>query len=113
MKNLIKIIAIAFIMGLGVNTASAQGLTQDGERPEVVAKKKTSDLTETLGLNGDQERAVFRALVSKEVGYKKQVNGKDTNSASVKGAKQKIDTSFKASMKKALTAEQFKKWLSL
>lgn len=113
MKNLIKIVVIAFIIALGVNTASAQGLTQNTDRPEVVAKKKTSDLNDALTLTGDQQRAVFRALVSKEVGYKKQVNGKDLNNASVKAAKQKIDASLNASMKKALTAEQFKKWHSL
>ena len=113
MKNLIKIVAFAFIMVLGVNSASAQGLSQDGARPEVVAKKQTSELSQALDLNGDQQRAVFRALVSKEVGYKKQVNGKDLNNASVKAEKQKIDASLKASMKKALTAEQYKKWLAL
>ncbi len=113
MKNLIKIVTFAFIMVLGVNSATAQGLTQDGARPEVVAKKKTSELSQALNLNGDQQRAVFRALVSKEVGYKKQVNGKDLNNASVKAKKQKIDVSFMVSMKKNLTAEQYKQWRSL
>ena len=36
MKNLIKIVAFAFIMVLGVNTAVAQ----DTDRPEVVAKQE-------------------------------------------------------------------------
>ena len=113
MKNLIKTLAFAFIVMLGISTSSAQGITQDTNRPEVIAKKKASELSEVLDLNGDQSRSVFRALVSKEVGYKKQVVGKDANSAAVVSEKKKIDTTLKASMKKTLTPEQYKKWLAL
>ena len=73
MKTLIKTLAFAFIVMLGINTSNAQGLTQSADRPEVVAKKKASELSVALDLTGDQQRSVFRALVSKEVGYKKQV----------------------------------------
>ena len=113
MKNLIKIVAFAFIMVLGVNSANAQGLSQDGARPEVVAKKQTSELSQALDLNGDQQRAVFRALVSKEVGYKKQVSGKDLGSTAVQTEKNKIDNALNASMKKTLTTEQYKQWLTI
>ena len=113
MKNLIKTLAFAFIVMLGINISSAQGLTQDTSRPEVIAKKKASQLSETLDLTDDQKRSVYRALVSNEVGYKKQVIGKDANSAAVKSEKKKIDAALKASMKKTLTPEQYKKWLSL
>ena len=113
MKNLLKTIAFTFIIALGINTSSAQGLTQNTDRPEVIAKKKSSELSKTLSLNGDQERAVFRALVSKEVGYKKQVDGKDANSPTVISEKKKIDAALIASMKNTLTPEQYKKWLTL
>jgi len=113
MKNLIKNIAFAIIVVLGVSTSSAQGLTENTDRPEVIAKKQTTELATTLGLDGDQERAVFRALVSKEVSYKKQVNGKDLNNAAVKGQKKEIDDALQAAMKKTLSVEQFKKWLNL
>lgn len=113
MKNLLTVIAFAFVMVLGVNTAEAQKLTQDSERPEVVAKKKTSELSTKLNLNGDQQRSVFRALVANEVNYRKHVAGKDANNALVKADKKKYDDVLKASMKKTLTDAQFKQWLAL
>ena len=113
MKKIITVIAFAFVMLFGVNTTVAQGLTQDTDRPEVIAKKKTANLSETLGLNGDQQRAVFRSLVANEVNYKKHVNGKDLNSAKVIADKKKFDDVLTTSMKRTLTAEQFTKWKAL
>lgn len=111
MKNLITVFAFAASMFFGIQTASAQkSLSQDQERPEVIAKQETATLTDNLGLNGDQTRATFRALVAKEVSYQKSVNGQDMNSAAVKAEKQKADAALSDSMKKILTAEQYAKW---
>lgn len=98
-------------MFIGVQTSSAQQLSQDKSRPEVIAKTESAKLTETLGLNGDQGRAVFRALVAKEVGYQKNVDGKDAKSAPVATEKKKLDDQLKDAMKKTLTDEQYAKWL--
>ncbi|MEZ4778909.1 MAG: hypothetical protein R2786_05940 [Flavobacteriaceae bacterium] len=113
MKNLIKIVAFSFVLLLGMDTMNAQSLKQDQNTPEVVAKKQTEKLSTTLGLNGDQQRAVFRALVVKENNYAKDVNGKDTKNADVMTNKKKHDEVFDTSMKKALTEEQYKKWKAL
>ena len=109
MKNLLKIVAFAFVMVLGVNTAEAQ----DVDRPEVVAKQKTAELSEALNLNGDQQRSVFRALVAKEVNYRKHVNGKDMSDAKVIADKKKHDEVLTTSMKRILTDAQYKKWAAL
>lgn len=110
MKNLLTVFAFAATMMFGLQAASAQSLTEDQSRPEVIAKQETSNITDALGLNGDQTRAVFRALVAKEVSYNKSVNGKDLNSPAVKADKQKADAALKESMKKILTDDQYTKW---
>jgi hypothetical protein len=113
MKKILTVIIPVFILMLGVNTVGAQTLTQDQNRPEVIAKAKAVDLKETLNLNGDQQRAVFRALVANEVNYKKNILGKDQTNTAVIANKQKNDKVLNAAMKKTLTSEQYKKWLSL
>jgi hypothetical protein len=109
MKNLLKIVAFAFVMVLSVNTAQAQ----DADRPEVVAKQKTAELSETLNLNGDQQRSVFRAMVANEVNYRKHVIGKDASNAQVIADKKKHDDVLTTSMKRILTDEQYKQWVAL
>jgi hypothetical protein len=113
MKNIIKVIAFSFVMLLGSNTMVAQNLTQDADRPEVIAKTKTADLNKVLVLDGDQQRAVFRALVANEVNYRKHINGKNINDAKVAADKKKFDDALTAAMKQTLTAEQFAKWKAL
>lgn len=110
MKNLFKIIAFSFVLVLGTGSMNAQTLKQNQDSPEVIAKKKTEKLSEALSLSGDQQRAVFRALVVKESNYNKDVTGKDAKSAAVLAAKKKHDEVFEISMKKALNEEQYKKW---
>lgn len=113
MKKLLTGIAIATSIFFGIQSASAQSLSQDQSRPEVIAKAESSKLTDDLGLNGDQSRAVFRALVAKEVNYQKGVDGKDANDPKVKADKQKADTVLKEAMKKTLTEAQYAQWLKM
>ncbi|WP_461305026.1 hypothetical protein [Aureisphaera sp.] len=110
MKNIFKIIALSFVLFLGMNTVNAQTLKQDQNRPEVIAKQQTADLSEALGLNGDQQRTIFRALVHHKAGIKR-VEGK--SSSIVAAEKKKLDASLQATMKKTLTKEQYDKWLTL
>lgn len=110
MKNLLTVFAFAASLFFGIQSASAQALSEDQNRPEVIAKQETAEITEDLGLNGDQTRAVFRAMVAKEVSYQKNINGKDQNSQAVKAEKEKADATLKQSMKKILNAEQYAKW---
>lgn len=113
MKKIIAVFAFAVTMLLGVQTTSAQQLSQDNSRPEVIAKAETAKLTETLNLSGEQGRTVFRALVAKEVGYRKSVDGKDAKNAAVAAEKQKLDDQLKAAMKKTLSPDQYAQWLKM
>ena len=113
MKNLITVFAFACSLLLGIDNAVAQDLAQNANRPEVIAKTKTAELSETLKLNGDQQRAVFRALVANEVSYKKNIDGKNLSDAQVKADKKKFDDALTTSMKNTLTPEQFEKWKTL
>lgn len=110
MKNILTVFAFAASMFIGIQSASAQSLTQDENRPEAIAKETTHTMTKKYGLNGDQTRAVFRALVTKEVDYQKNVNGKDITSASVQSEKDKIDNKLRGELKKILTADQYAEW---
>ena len=111
MKNLLTVLAFAATMLFGGQMVSAQSLSQDNNRPEVIAKEKTNELSQELGLNGDQQRAVFRALVSKEVSLQKSTKGKDLNSTPVKAEKDKIDADLQVAMKKILTDAQYAQWM--
>jgi hypothetical protein len=113
MKNLIKIIAIASVFVLGIQNTTAQSLTADQDRPEVIAKQKTAELSQELGLDGNQQRYIFRALTANEVNTRKSINGKDLNDPKVAADKKKFDTSLDRAMKKTLTPEQYKKWLTM
>ncbi|GER57988.1 hypothetical protein [Patiriisocius marinus] len=110
MKNIFKVIAVAAVFLLGMQNTTAQTLSQDQDRPEVIAKQKTSDLSDALNLTGDQQRYIFRALTAKEVNYRKHINGKDATNPEVIANKKKYDDLLVKSMKKTLTAEQFTAW---
>lgn len=113
MKKIVTIAFFSFAMLLGMNTVQAQSLSQKTSSPEAVAKKWTADLSTALGLNGTQQRAVYRAMVVKESNYEKYITGKDFNNAEVQAAKKKHDAIFEEAMKKALEPEQYKKWKAM
>lgn len=113
MKNLITIVIFSIVMLFGSTNTIAQSLTLNSDRPEVIAKTKTASLNEKLQLSGDQQRSVFRSLVAKEVNYKKNIHGKDISDVKVIAAKKKYDDALTTSMKKTLTAAQFKQWKAM
>lgn len=111
MKKLVSIVIFSFVMVLGVQTVNAQTDAQVAkQRPEVVAKAKVADLSKKLELNGDQQRAMFRAIVSKEVNYQKNVKGKDLKNPEVLANKSKIDEGYLNTVKGILTEKQFAIW---
>ncbi len=113
MKNLFTVIAFAFVMLFVVQNASAQSLSEDANRPEVIAKAEVAKLTTALDLTGDQGRAIFRSLVANEVNYQKHITGKDANNAEVIANKKKFDGVLQDAMKKNLTEAQYSKWLGM
>jgi len=113
MKNLFKIAAFALLMIGGIGSVQAQNLKQDANRPESIAKQQVEVLSQELNLTGDQQRAVFRALASKESNYQKNVNGKDLKDAKVMADKKKYDATLDAAMKKVLNQDQYQKWAAM
>ena len=113
MKNLLSVLAISCVMLFGLGNVSAQDLTQDQDRPEVIAKAKVADLSTKLDLTGEQQRSLFRAYTAHESNYKKHVTGKNIADAKVQADKKKFDDVLQAAVKSSLTADQFKKWLTL
>ncbi|MFK5983196.1 MAG: hypothetical protein QM499_09800 [Flavobacteriaceae bacterium] len=112
MKNLLSIITFAFVMMLSTQNVSAQNLSQNQERPEVAAKAELHDLTNQLNLTGDQGRTLYRALVTKEVSYRKSAEANGEKSPQLTSDMKKADAVFYAEMKKVLKDDQFKKWIS-
>jgi len=110
MKNLLSIIAFVFVITLSSQSINAQSLSQDKDKVEVVAKSQVVDLAKKLNLNDDQQRTLYRAFVSREVNYRKLVNGQDPKNEKVIANKNKIDVTFDSSMKKTLTEKQYSEW---
>lgn len=106
MKKILTL--IVFILAIGFTSQDAQAQ----QRPEETAKMKVAEISETLDLNGDQQRALFRVFVKKEAAYSKQVAGQDLNNPSVTAAKKEIDATFEKELKAVLSPEQFKKYKS-
>ena len=113
MKNLLSVLAISCMMLVGMGSMSAQSLSQNQDRPEVIAKTKVTDLSSKLDLTGDQQRALFRAYTAHESNYQKHVTGQDISSPKVQADKNKFDTVLKDAVKKSLTEAQYNKWLTL
>ncbi|HLS11019.1 MAG TPA: hypothetical protein VK050_02555 [Flavobacteriaceae bacterium] len=110
MRKLVYIITLSFTLLLISTTIHAQGLTVSGDRPEDIAKAKVSMLQDELKLSGNQQRALFRAYVKREVGIKKHVADKDGSSPAVLELKSKLEQDLEKAVKKELTAEQFATW---
>ncbi|MFT7071962.1 hypothetical protein [Patiriisocius sp. Uisw_017] len=110
MKNLFKIVVVALVLVFGIQNTVAQSLSQDQERPEVIAKLKTSEINDAFDLTGEQQRYIFRALTANEVNLRKHVNGKDASNPEVAANKKKYDDALSQAMKKTLTPEQFAQW---
>jgi hypothetical protein len=106
MKKLITLIAVLFAFVFNAHDANAQ------QKPEEIAKLKTAELSEILELNGDQQQAMWRALVKMESAYAKQVTGKDLSNPTVAAAKKEIDATLAERVKAILTPEQYKLYLA-
>ncbi len=109
MKNILSILTL--ILFFSTSSVTAQTLTHDQDRPEVIAKSQVDILTSKLNLTGEQSRTLYRAFVLKEVNYKKHITGKDIKDASIANEKKKIDASLNKTMKSTLTEDQYKTWL--
>ncbi|EDM43614.1 hypothetical protein SCB49_08488 [unidentified eubacterium SCB49] len=113
MKKFLSVIAFAFIFALGSQSVNAQSLSQNGNRPEAIAKIQLAELDKSLDFTADQERTLFRAFVQKEVNYKRYVNNDKVSAVDAKANKAKYDAAFDQAMRKALTDGQYAKWKAM
>ena len=110
MKKIFTVLAFLGTLLLGAQSVSAQSLKQDENRHEVIAKEEARIMTEDLGLNGDQTRATFRALVTHKVNTQKALEGKNENDPAVKSQIREIDETLEGTMKKILNEDQYSNW---
>src|SRR5699024_8275393 len=110
MKKIFSTAVLGFLLFIGSTAVQAQGLAISNDRPEDIAKTKVSMIHNQLELTGDQQRALFRAYVKREVDYKKYIADKDTSNPAVLQQKEKLNNSLEKAVKKELTAEQFVQW---
>lgn len=106
MKKIITLIVVLFAIAFNTQDANAQ------QKPEDIAKTKAAELSKTLELNDDQQRALWRAFVKKESAYAKQVSGQDLSNSNVAAAKKEIDATLDREVKAILTPEQYNRYLA-
>ena len=104
MKRFMLLLTVVF---LAIQTVDAQNQL----RPEEAAKNKLAQLDAKLDLSGDQERTLFRALVSHEVAFRKEIQGMDESTSAYKAAVKENDAKLQAAMKKTLTSTQYTAWM--
>lgn len=110
MKKIIYLLVLSFSLLVGSTAVQAQGLAVSEDRPEDIAKAKVSMMHEQLDLSGNQQRALFRAYVKREVDIKKHISNKDTTNPAVQQLKLKINQDLEKAVKRELSAEQFARW---
>ena len=108
MKNIFSLVVLATLVLFSSQSSSAQSLKQNQDRPEVVANNELQILTNELDLNDIQRRTLFRALVTKEVSFRK--SELDENKETKATDQKKANEDFNSQMKKTLEPNQYKKW---
>jgi len=116
MKKNILLIAAAFFLFLGNQSVTAQVKMKKEvqsasfEKPEVKAKKATTNLIRPLGLTKIQQEQVYGVFMKVEAKMSKEAV-RDTKEQAATRAK--MDKYVVGSMEKILTKEQFKRYLEL
>ena len=108
MKNIFSLVVLATLVLFSSQSLSAQSLKQNQDRPEVIANNELQILTIELDLNDIQRRTLFRALVTKEVSFRK--SDLNENKTTMEIDKKKANDDFHSQMKKTLEPNQYKKW---
>lgn len=106
MKKLATLCIFILALFWGTETTFAQDATK---MPEAIAKEKTYKLSQEFGLDGDQQRLVWRAFLAREKAKQEIAEG-NYSEAETKNIFKKIDDSFFTSMQKYLGDEQYEKF---
>ena len=106
MKKLATLCIFIFALLLGTQTISAQ---DESKMPEAIAKEKTYRLSQEFGLDGDQQRLVWRAFLAREKA-KEEISQGNYSETEIKNIYRKVDDSFHTSMKEYLGEQQYEKF---
>jgi len=105
MKTYLKVLsALCLFLGLLTQPMHGQQLQQDNSRPDEAAKIQVDQLSQTLNLDGSQQRAIFRALVTEATR-----SGQSPQMLLGKAASEE-NQAFAQTLKSILTPEQYRKW---
>lgn len=105
MKTYLKAFStICLLVGLLTQPLYSQQLQQDNSRPDEAAKIQVDQLSQSLNLDGSQQRALFRALVSEST------RSGQSPQALLSKASADQNQAFAQTLKGILTPEQFRKW---
>ena len=105
MKACLKSIStLLLFIGLMIQPVFGQRLQQNNTRPDEAAKIQVDALTQSLNLNGTQQRALFRILVTEAT------QSGQSPMAVLNKARQEEGKAITRSLQSILTAEQFRKW---
>ncbi len=105
MKTYLKALS-TFCLFLGLLTTPLYGqqLKQDNSRPDEAAKIEVNQMSQSLNLDGSQQRALFRALVSEAT------RSGQTPQVLLGKAASDQNQAFAQNLKSILTPEQYRKW---
>lgn len=109
MKKLLTLCLFTMALFLGTQSISAQDYAKS---PEAIAKEKTYKLTQEFGLDGNQQRLIWRAFLSREKAKQEIANG-SFSEEEIKNINVKVDDSFQTSMEQNLSAQQYEKFKSI
>ena len=109
MKKLLTLCLFTMALFLGTQSISAQDYSKS---PEAIAKEKTYKLTQEFGLDGNQQRLIWRTFLAREKAKLEIATGSFSESE-IKNINTKVDDSFHISMEKHLDAQQFEKFKTI
>lgn len=105
MKKYISFLSFIALFFIGIQFSSAQ-TTDRQQSPEAIAKQKTYQIHQLVNLTGEQQSAIFRALVDAEQNLSALSTKENTDMIKQEGTKtvnQTLDETFKS----ILSPEQY------
>jgi len=109
MKKLFTLCLFTMALFLGTQSISAQ---EDIRSVEEIAKEKTLKLSQEFGLNGEQQKFVWRAFLGKEKAKQEIATG-NFSEEEIKRINAKVDNNFDNLIQDALNEQQYAKFKSI
>ncbi|TYA54609.1 hypothetical protein [Formosa maritima] len=106
MKKYISLLSFIALFFIGMEYSSAQHAEKQ-QSPEAIAKQQTYQLHQLVNLTGDQQGAIFKALVDAQQN-RQELDKKDATDKLKQEGTITVDERVDESFKKILTPEQYK-----